>query len=57
MLRHDQTCVHSMMPLQKNSRSTCFFCLPQKYLQSFLKKTQGGKHNLFLDCMKYKQLQ
>jgi hypothetical protein len=37
--------------ITENSRSTCFFCLPQTYLQSFLKKTQGGKHNLFLDCI------
>jgi hypothetical protein len=26
--RHDQTCVSAMMPIQKNSCSTCFFCLP-----------------------------
>jgi len=28
--RHDQTCVSAMMPIQKNSRSTYFFCLPQQ---------------------------
>jgi hypothetical protein len=28
--RHDQTCVSSMMPIQKNSRSTCFLCLPKQ---------------------------
>jgi hypothetical protein len=27
------------------------FLSSQKYLESFLKKTQGGKHNLFLDCI------
>jgi hypothetical protein len=24
-----KTCVSSILPIQKNSRSTCFFCLPQ----------------------------
>jgi len=28
--RQDQTCEYSMMPIQKSSRSTCFFCLPQQ---------------------------
>jgi hypothetical protein len=28
--KKDQTCLSSMMPIQKNSRSTCFFCLPQQ---------------------------
>jgi hypothetical protein len=42
--------LRSLMPLQKNSRSTCFFCLPQKYLQSFLRrKPQRGTTNWFLD--------
>jgi hypothetical protein len=33
--RQDQTCVRSMMPIQKNSRSTCFFCLPQNVPTKF----------------------
>jgi len=43
MQRQDQTCGCSMMPVQKNSRSTYFFCLPQKkkYLQSSLKGHRG----------------
>jgi hypothetical protein len=28
--KHDQTCESSMMPIEKNSRSACFFCLPQQ---------------------------
>jgi hypothetical protein len=28
--RQDQTCESSMMPIQKNSRSTYFFYLPQQ---------------------------
>jgi hypothetical protein len=33
--RQDQTCECSMMPIQKNSRSTCFFCLLQQVPAKF----------------------
>jgi hypothetical protein len=39
MQRQDQTCIRSMMPLQKNSRSTCFFYLPQKVPVQFSQET------------------
>jgi hypothetical protein len=39
MQRQDQNCMRSMMPLQKNSRSTCFFCLPQKVPAQFSQET------------------
>jgi hypothetical protein len=49
--RHDQTCEYSMMPIQKNSRSTCFFCLPQ-IPAKFSQEKQGAKQKQgFLDCI------
>jgi hypothetical protein len=33
--RQDQTCEYSMMPIQKSSRLTCFFCLPQQIHAQF----------------------
>jgi hypothetical protein len=33
--RQDQTCEYSMMPIQKSSRSTCFFCLHQQIPAQF----------------------
>jgi hypothetical protein len=33
--KQDQTCEGSMMPIQKNSRSTCFFYLPQQVPAKF----------------------
>jgi hypothetical protein len=33
--KQDQTFVSSMMPIQKNSRLTCFFCLPQQVPAKF----------------------
>jgi hypothetical protein len=33
--RQDQTCVSSMMPIQKNRRSACFFYLPQQVPAKF----------------------
>jgi len=39
MQRQDQTCIRSMMPLQKNSRSTYFFYLPQKVPEQFSQET------------------
>jgi hypothetical protein len=49
--RHDQTCVSSMMPIQKNSRSTCFFCLPQQVPTMLSQEKYGAKQNWFLDCI------
>jgi len=40
-----------MMPIQKSSRSTCFFCLPQKVPAKFSQEKYGAKHNWFLDCI------
>jgi hypothetical protein len=39
-----------MMPIQKNSRSTCFFCLPQQ-VPAMLSQRIGGTTNWFLDCI------
>jgi hypothetical protein len=41
--RQDQTCEYSMMPIQKNSRSTCFFCLPQQNTCKILSREIRGK--------------
>jgi hypothetical protein len=48
--KQDQTCVSSMMPIQKNSRSTYFFYLPQQ-VAKFSQEKQRAKHNWFLDCI------
>jgi hypothetical protein len=34
---------HLMMPIQKNSRSTCFFCLPQQVPAMLSQENRG--HN------------
>jgi hypothetical protein len=49
--KQDQTCVSSMMQIQKNSRLTCFFCLPQQVPTEFSQEKQWAKHNWFLDCI------
>jgi hypothetical protein len=43
--KHDQTCESLMMPIQKNSRSTCFSCLPQQ-LPGMLSREIGVKTKL-----------
>jgi hypothetical protein len=43
--KHDQTCESSMMPIQKKSRSNCFFCLPQQ-VHAMLSREIGGKTKL-----------
>jgi hypothetical protein len=43
--RQDQTCESSMMPIQKNSRLTYFFCLPQQ-VPAMLSRKIGGKTKL-----------
>jgi len=35
-----------MMPIQKNSRSTCFFCLPQQVPAKFSQEKYGAKTQL-----------
>jgi hypothetical protein len=38
--------------IEKQLLDLLFLSSPKsKHLQSFLKKTQGGKQNLFLDCI------
>jgi hypothetical protein len=37
-----------MMPIQKSSRSTCFFCLPQKVPAMLSQEKIGGTTNWFL---------
>jgi hypothetical protein len=39
--RQDQTCVSSMKPMQKSSRSTCFFCLPQHTCKVLSREIKG----------------
>jgi hypothetical protein len=41
--RQDQTCEYSMMPIQKSSHSTCFFCLPQQIPAQFSQEKYGAK--------------
>jgi hypothetical protein len=43
--RHDQTYVSSMIPIQKNSHSTCFFCLPQQVPAMLSQEKMGANQN------------
>jgi hypothetical protein len=43
--RQDQTCVSTMMPIQKNSRSTCFFFLPQQ-VPAVLSQENRGQNKI-----------
>jgi hypothetical protein len=45
--KHDQTCESLMMPIQKNSRSTYFFCLPQQVPAMLSHEKYGAKQNGF----------
>jgi hypothetical protein len=40
-----------MMPIQKSSRSTCFFRLPQQVPKMFSQEKYGAKQSWFLDCI------
>jgi hypothetical protein len=44
--RQDQTCVSSMMPIQKNSRLTCFFFSSRASTCKVLSREIGGKTQL-----------